>query len=67
MRLITMLCSGISTAVLYVAMLVMVIISFAHDVMGIALGKITDVLDHFLGDQIQVFDEALNGKRTDVH
>ncbi len=55
MRLITMLCTGISSAVLYVAMLTMVIISFTHDVIGIALGKITEFFDYYLGDQLQVF------------
>lgn len=67
MRLITMLCSGISSVVLYMAMLAMVIISFAHDAIGIALGKLTELLDYFLGDQLHVFDEALNGKQTDAH
>jgi len=66
MRLITIICSGISISVLYVAMLFIVIISFVYDVIGTAMEKITDLFDYFLNDQLQVLFDALNGESTDA-
>lgn len=63
MKFITLVCSGISSAVLYLAMFFMVVISFAYDLIGIALESMTNFVDYHLGDQLNVFDEALNGKR----
>jgi len=63
MKFIILVCSGIASAVLYVAMFFMMVISFAYDFIGIALKGVTDFVDHHLKGQIDVFDVALNGNR----
>ncbi|MGZ8212885.1 MAG: hypothetical protein ACXWTP_00085 [Methylosarcina sp.] len=62
MRFMTLICSGISSAVLYIAMLFMVVITSIYAVIGVVLEMATNIVDYHLGDQINVFDKALNGK-----
>jgi hypothetical protein len=63
MRFITLICSAISSVVLYIAMAFMVVISYTYEMLGMALEKITSLVSHYLDDQLDVFDEALNGSR----
>lgn len=64
MRFITLFCSGISSAVLYVVTLFMVAVSWLYGTIGIALETATNIVDYHLGGQLDLFEEALNGKQN---
>lgn len=67
MKLITLVCSGISSLVLYVAMFVMLVLIYGCGFISDVLAKVTDCLDYFLNDQIKLFDETLNNKAPKTH
>jgi hypothetical protein len=62
MRFITLVCSGISSAVLYVAMLLMVAVNWTYGLIGVVFEIVEEVVDYHLGNQIDLFNESIKNR-----